>query len=92
MGAGLFHGLVAFTRHAPRPSPARSSARREEALLAGRWAGGRRHVTITRHESVYREVAEKGYHLPPGSPVDPYWLTWVSMLCLLRSGCSDTWP
>ncbi|XP_042882316.1 uncharacterized protein LOC122259537 isoform X3 [Penaeus japonicus] len=42
----------------------------------GRWAGGRRHVTITRHESVYREVAEKGYHLPPGSPVDPYWLTW----------------
>lgn len=45
----------------------------------GRWAGGRRHVTITRHESVYREVAEKGYHLPPGSPVDPYWLTWVSI-------------
>nr|XP_045599746.1 uncharacterized protein LOC123759043 isoform X1 [Procambarus clarkii] len=42
----------------------------------GRWTGGRRHVTITRHESVYREVAEKGYHLPPGSPVDPYWLTW----------------
>ncbi|XP_042213005.1 uncharacterized protein LOC121860057 isoform X2 [Homarus americanus] len=42
----------------------------------GRWTGGRRHVTITRHESVYREVAEKGYHLLPGSPVDPYWLTW----------------
>lgn len=47
----------------------------------GKWdpGGGRRHVTITRHESVYREVAEKGYHLPPGSPVDPYWLTWVSI-------------
>ncbi|XP_069940673.1 uncharacterized protein [Cherax quadricarinatus] len=42
----------------------------------GRLSGGRRHVTITRHESVYREVAEKGYHLLPGSPVDPYWLTW----------------
>ncbi|XP_068223555.1 LOW QUALITY PROTEIN: uncharacterized protein [Palaemon carinicauda] len=42
----------------------------------GRWSSGRRHVTITRHESVYKEVAEKGYHLPPGSPVDPYWLTW----------------
>ncbi|CAL4058547.1 unnamed protein product, partial [Meganyctiphanes norvegica] len=43
---------------------------------SGRWTGGRRHVTITRHESVYKEVAEHGYVLPPGSPVDPYWLTW----------------
>ena len=38
----------------------------------------RRQVTISRHETAYKEAAEKGYVLPPGSPVDPYWLTWVS--------------
>ncbi|KAF2368025.1 hypothetical protein FHG87_001225, partial [Trinorchestia longiramus] len=36
----------------------------------------KRQVTISRHETAYREAAEKGYVLPPGSPVDPYWLTW----------------
>ena len=43
----------------------------------------RRQVTISRHETAYKEAAEKGYVLPPGSPVDPYWLTWVSTKCYL---------
>lgn len=44
----------------------------------------KRQVTICRHETAYKEAAEKGYVIAPGSPVDPYWLTWVSTRFFLQ--------
>ncbi|RXG57891.1 hypothetical protein Avbf_08500 [Armadillidium vulgare] len=69
--------------HEAPPSPRTNS--RSGALVTRNFSisddeGGqrlsRRQVTITRHESAYKEAAEKGYLLPPSSPIDPYWFTW----------------